>query len=211
MKVLLGSLAIALAGLLFQYAQAEMLHGGGGYCEKCGCRCDITCRLVCDTKKVNKTCYCCKLEPFCVGHECPWGQVHECEPPACPCDTCNPPCACEQCLIDLFHCDNAHAPCADSLNKKKLVKYTETKVVPYYHWVAEKTCPQCGCCSECALPTPAGVAPGVEAPVPAPTPAPSGPPLNKSTRYSPATNVPASYHAGDEAAASDSIFRSLAK
>ena len=219
MKFIIGSLGVALAALLVQATLAGAHGGGDCGCDKCGCEtCDISCRLVCETKKVPKVSYCCKCEPFCAAHPCPFNQVHECEEPKCECDGCSNECCAELWLKNLFHCDDAHAACADDFHKKKLIKFVAQKEVKVYKWVAEKTCPRCGCCSECACgaaqSAPAPYAPMPGAPVPggplgmppAPAPVPG-----KSVFSPPAVNVPAAYHISDDNGATlrDPIFQAF--
>ena len=222
MRQFIGSLGIALAAVLFQFASIQQSQAGcaGGCCEKCGCDdCDVCCKLVCETKKVPKVKYCCKCEDFCVPHECPTTTVHECEAPKCECDSCcNHECGAETWLKNLFHCDNAHAGCADSIGKKKLVKFVEQKEVPVYKWVAEKHCHQCGCCSECDacgmqgvpsnVPNAAPAAPSTPM-MPQVAPMPAG---DKSALMQPQVNVPAGFHVSDEDASSkDPVFRAFFK
>ena len=216
MRLVIGSLGIALAALLFQATLAGAHGGSGCGCDKCGCEeCDITCRLICDVKKVPKVTYCCKSVPFCAAHPCPFKQVHECEEPACECENecgCNHECGAELWLKDLFHCDNAHAACADSFHKKTLVKYVAPKEVKVYKWVAEKTCPHCGCCTECACGACSGApAPGAAMPAAPMDSAPPAPVPGKSASSFSGVNLPAGYHISDDddATVKDPAFRAF--
>lgn len=170
-RLLLAALSAALA-----ISSANLATAFG--CDHCGqvCPCQKTCRLVCETKKVEITCWGCKCEDFCIPGPGKPGCKH--------CET-----VCE-------HCDEIGDPkgvhsqpqkfvwtewipgCAKIHTKKKLMKKTVTKTISSYKWVVEDLCPHC-------------VANAQSAPVPAGTEIPQPPAgVRALTRILPVSSLP---------------------
>lgn len=92
------------------------------------------CRLVCETKKVQITCYGCKEEDFCVPGPSRPGAEH-----------------CEQICESSLPCAQRRfvwtewfpACTADLFTRKTLQKRTVTREIPNYKWVTEDLCPRC--------------------------------------------------------------------
>jgi len=130
--------ALLLTTLLATPAQADV-----GCCAECGCHtpCRKVCRLVCEEKKVDVTCWGCKCEEFCVPN------------PSCPgCRHCKTVCAdCKaKCDPKAPHTEpkafvwfNWFPNGARIYTRAKLMKKTETVTVPGYKWVVEDLCQQC--------------------------------------------------------------------
>jgi hypothetical protein len=129
-------LAITLSIFLTDRASA---HG----CQHCGCKepCQKVCRLVCEEKKVEVTCWGCKVEEFCIPGPSKPGCKH--------CET----------VCDFSAGDNDQkAPCASPKKfvwtewipgcatihtRKKLMKRTVIQTIPSYKWVVEDLCDKC--------------------------------------------------------------------
>jgi hypothetical protein len=98
--------------------------GTAAKCARCGreCPCHKVCRLVCDVKKVEVTCFEVQCEDFCapLPRLCGHGCCSDCGHGAC-----NPP------------------KCGNVRTKKTLVKRTVTKEVPTYKCVVEYLCSDC--------------------------------------------------------------------
>jgi hypothetical protein len=119
--------------------------GGGGACQK-------VCRLVCENKKVEVTCWGCKCEDFCIPGPSKRGCKH-CDTVCEFCDDCDPNAVHAQPKKFVWY--DWMPGCATIHTRKKLVKQTVTKTVPSYKWVVEDLCPQCVASAESA-PVPAG-------------------------------------------------------
>ena len=164
-------LAVALVTLLAGHAWAQG-------CQHCGCKahCHKVCRLVCEEKKVEITCFGVKTEDFCVpgpskracknhDHVCDFDHEH-----------CNQDAVCTG--PKKFVWTQWIPGCAKIHTKKKLMKRTVTKTIPSYKWVVEVLCGQC----EHKLP-PATVQTG--------TPVPPLPRLDASVKVQPVSTMPA--------------------
>lgn len=97
---------------------------GDGHCDRCGCccQCQKVCRVVCEMKEVDKVCYSCKCEDFCV----PGPSQH-----------CHHGCDCDQC------CKTQIPTAAYVKTKRVLVKTVEKVKKPHYKLVVEYLCPTC--------------------------------------------------------------------
>ena len=141
-----------LSAVVFCAASATTSFG----CDHCGCaaQCQKTCRLVCETKKVDVVCWGCKCEDFCVPGPSKLCSKH-CEMVCDECDT--TPDAKGVCYQPHKFVWNEWIPgcCAKVHTKKKLMKKTITKTIPSYKWVVENLCPQCQAHAQSA-PVPAG-------------------------------------------------------
>jgi hypothetical protein len=92
---------------------------GDGRCDRCGCccECEKVCKVVCEMKEVDKVCYSCKCEDFCVP-----GRSENCD--------CN--------------CKENQVPTAAYIKTKRtLVKTIEKVKKPTYKLVVENLCPKC--------------------------------------------------------------------
>lgn len=169
-RLLLAALSAALA-----ISSANLATAFG--CDHCGqvCPCQKTCRLVCETKKVEITCWGCKCEDFCIPGPGKPGCKH--------CET-----VCEHCEIgdpkgvhsqpQKFVWTEWIPGCAKIHTKKKLMKKTVTKTIFSYKWVVEDLCPHC-------------VANAQSAPVPAGTEIPQPPAgVRALTRILPVSSLP---------------------
>jgi hypothetical protein len=132
-----------------------------GGCEHCGgnAACQKVCRLVCEEKKVEITCWGCKCEDFCVPGPSKPGCKH--------CET-----VCEFCeegsdpkspvtASKKFVWTEWIPGCAKVYTKKTLMKRTVTKTIPSYKWVVEDLCGNC----EASLP-PLDIEPAADVPPP---------------------------------------------
>jgi hypothetical protein len=122
--------------------------GGAGACQK-------VCRLVCETKKVEITCWGCKCEDFCVPGPSKPGCKHcetVCEDGA---EGCDPNGVHYQ--PQKFVWTEWIPGCATIRTRKKLMKKTITKTIPSYKWVVEDLCPHCQLKAQSAT-VPAGTA-----------------------------------------------------
>ncbi|WP_254512104.1 hypothetical protein [Anatilimnocola floriformis] len=130
----------ALAVLAVVAAHSSTVFG----CDHCGCvdACQKTCRLVCETKKVEITCWGCKCEDFCVPGPSKLCSQH-CEMVCEECD--KTPDAKGVCYQPHKFVWNEWIPgcCAKIHTRKKLMKKTITKTIPSYKWVVENLCPNC--------------------------------------------------------------------
>ncbi len=120
------------------------LQAGG--CDGCQATCGgrKVCRLVCEVKEVEVTCWACKCENFCVPGPSKVRCKH-CEPACtepgshCPCQTSPKP----KKFIWFSWCPG----CAKVKTKKRLLKRTVIKEIPTYKWVVVNYCPSC--CDGC--------------------------------------------------------------
>ena len=146
-KMALGALVLALVGLS-QSATA------GDCCCECGnsnCGVRKVCRLVKETKKIEKICYGCECEDYCLpGKSCKGCLNSE--------STCDDECG-DCCTKSCDSCEcKDHKPacclcwfdwtptCAKVKTRKKLVKYVVTKEIPSWKWKVEEVC--AGCCPD---------------------------------------------------------------
>ena len=121
--------------------------GGAGFnrgCAHCNCqdKCQKVCRLVCEEKKVNVTCWGCTCEEFCDPGPGRPGCWH-CEEVCGKCNDANAPKGlCAEPKAFLWR--EWIPGCARGiLHKKKLMKKVIVKKVPTYKWVIEDLCQQC--------------------------------------------------------------------
>lgn len=127
--------AVAVVGLLASQAWAG--------CNHCGCKdhCNKICRLVCEEKKVEITCYGVKKEDFCI----PGPSKVACKHHDCVCDFGDE--ACKKDGISTgpkkFVWKEWIPGCAKIHTKAKLMKRTVTKTIPTYKWVVEDLCAKC--------------------------------------------------------------------
>jgi hypothetical protein len=120
--------------------------GGAGACQK-------VCRLVCETKKVEITCWGCKCEDFCVPGPSKPGCRH-CETVCDDCEAGSDPSAVHY-QSRKFVWTEWIPGCATIRTRKKLMKKTITKTIPSYKWVVEHLCPHCQLAAQSAA-VPAG-------------------------------------------------------
>ncbi len=134
-----------IAALIFM-----VVDQANAQCSCCGCktRCRKVCRLVCEEKEVEVTCWGCQCEDFCLP--CPSQKC---------CKHCGMVCGkCDGGCVDGGACGCSKGPCAvpkkfvwynwkpcgaTMYTRKKLMKKTVTKKVPHYKWVVEYLCPSC--------------------------------------------------------------------
>ncbi len=147
-RYLLVTLVAGLAALAANDTQAV----GCDHCGQSGA-CQKVCRLVCENKKVEVTCWGCKCEDFCVPGPSKRGCKH-CETVCGLCD--------EACDPNSTHAKTKNfvwydwmPGCATIHTRKKLMKQTVTKTIPSYKWVVEDLCPHCVASAE-SSPVPAG-------------------------------------------------------
>jgi hypothetical protein len=180
MKLTVATVAVAVMGLLSADATA-----GEGCCH-CGDNCGVrkVCRLKDSTRKIEKVCFGCKCEDYCISGKACQGCLHcenncdkncDCQQP---CDACSKECKEQRpwCCLKWFD----YKPlCAEVRTKKKLIIYKATKEVPSWKWEVEEVCanccPSCHCSTlsdgmEVESPSPQQVqqAEESEAPIPAP-------------------------------------------
>ncbi len=159
MRLALGQSAVwAVAiGLAF----AVQAHAGDGCCAHCGCAapCQKVCRLVCEEKKIEITCWGCKTEEFCL----PGPSKRGCRHSETVCDLCEASCdsTLPHAKPKTFVWTEWFPSCARIFTKKKLMKKTETVTVPSYKWVVEDLCNVCEANCPCA-----SVPPGADIPPP---------------------------------------------
>ena len=135
---------VLLASLLCLLNYSQTARAAGGCCEHCGCHdtCNKICRLVCEEKSVEITCWGFKYEDFCVpGPSCP-----KCKYSEEVCGDCDEAadkagvCPAHKTFAWWSWCPN---PCGTIYTKKKLMKKVVKKKVPSYKWVVEDLCQQC--------------------------------------------------------------------
>ena len=111
--------------------------GAGDFCcAVCGChdRTNKVCHLVCETRKVQITCWGLQEEDFCVPGPSSRGDRH--------CETiCESSLPCTERQFVWF--DWAPSCTATVFTRKKLQKRIVTREVPSYKWVTEDLCPRC--------------------------------------------------------------------
>ncbi len=143
------TLALAAAACLALTLPAMAGDGCGGKdpgcgasttCCQCGCHapCKKVCRVVCEMKKVEITCWEVKCEDFCAPLPSLCGKnccADSCSSGCGECGACTSGC-CEKCINP--------PKCGKVRSKKTLVKKTVTKEVPVYKCVVEYVC--CDCC-----------------------------------------------------------------
>jgi hypothetical protein len=137
-----------LLSVLFVTAIVGRLSAGG-HCCKCGCDrgCDKVCRLVCEEKKVNIICWGCKCEDFCLPCHSHRGCKH-CEN-VCDEDACDPDAPCAQAKPWVWY--DWDPSCKSHIYpKKRLMRKTVVKTIPWYKWEVEELCCECQQCCPCA-------------------------------------------------------------
>jgi len=136
-------LAFAALACAATLGVARATHAGEPHCARCGCagECRKVCRLVCEEKTVNVTCWGCKCEDFCLG-----GPSHlECRHAEEVCDFCDAPTKAGMpvTLPKTFAWNEWCASWAKVRTKTKLVKKVVAKKVPSQKWVVEDLCSEC--------------------------------------------------------------------
>ena len=136
-------IAAFTSALLTTYASSAF---AGGKCASCGgCDdCEKCCRLVCEEKKVEITCFGFKCEDFCLPGHSHRGCKH-CEMVCEECEEGKPvdpkaPCTKEKKFVWY---DWIPGCAEDVCTKRKLQKKTITKKVPTVKWVVEDLCCDC--------------------------------------------------------------------
>ena len=112
-------------------------------CARCGCagECQKVCRLVCEEKTVNVTCWGCKCEDFCLG-----GPSHlECRHTEEICSFCDEPAKPDapRSRPKKFIWNEWCPGWAKVHTKTKLIKKVVMKTVPSHKWVVEDLCSRC--------------------------------------------------------------------
>ena len=143
MKIFLMSLAAAL--LMVGVATAGDCCNKAGCCKKCGAQ--MTCKIVCEMKKVEKIVWAVECEPICAANPgcCKHG-----------CGGCDKTCAAGDCgscgkcgpCAELLSRPQVKPHCTPPRCRKKLVKKTIVCEVPSYKCVPVACCSCCGC-NEC--------------------------------------------------------------
>ncbi len=176
MRTLTMALAAAACLALALPAEAQQACGpadpgcctSAGKCCHCGscAPCKKVCRIVCEMKKVEITCWDVECEDFCpllprLGRDpCSPSASSDCTPePSCcgSCGPCTSGCP-ERCIKP--------PKCGLMRTKKKLVKRTVTREVPVYKCVVECVCCDCRGGEKGGVPTEAEPALPPEAPPP---------------------------------------------
>jgi hypothetical protein len=154
-----AGLIASLVGLATQPAMAVV-----GICHGCGCaaRCDKVCRLICEEKEVEVTCYGCDCETFCVPGKSRKKCSH-CEEVCADCKPeCGKLCKCDECPQSMgqsFHWNEYDPACAKTRTRKVLMQKTVVMKVPSYKWVVEDLCPYCEANCGCEVDDDADVPP----------------------------------------------------
>ncbi len=143
MKVFLMSLAAA--ALLAGAATAGDFCNKSACCNKCGGQ--ITCKIVCEMKKVEKIVWAVECEPICAANP---GCKHGCDA----CNTVRGSNDCGGCgkcgpCAELLSRPLVKPHCTPPRCRKKLVKKTIVCEVPTYKCVPVSCCPCCGNDSDC--------------------------------------------------------------
>jgi hypothetical protein len=128
--------AIALTWTATRQVDAQCCHGCG-----CGSACK-TCRLVCEEKEIEVTCWGSKCEDFCVPGPCQQG-CRQCAT-VCGCgDGCESGCGGGKLLVWRVNIPG----CPKIFTKKKLMSRTVKQKVCNYTWKIEDLCAKCqdGC------------------------------------------------------------------
>ena len=186
-------LAMAIIGMVSQNANA------GDCCCHCGENCGVrkVCRLKDSTRKIEKLCFGCQCEDYCISGKACRGCLH-CE------NNCEQNCECQQQCDDCCKECKEKKPwcclkwfdfkplCAEVRTKKKLIMYKATKEVPSWKWEVEEVCasccPQCNCAAlgdgmEVEAPTAQQIQQAEESDAPIPAP-----PTARQTGYTSASN-----------------------
>ncbi len=128
--------------LVFLFLALSTQRTAAQCCERCGLGkpCKKVCRLICEEKKDEITCWGCGCEEFCI----PGPSTAKCS--KCSCIDCS-------CLEGVdnkvsskpkkFVWNEWIPGTAKVLTKKKLMKRTTTKTIPSYKWVVEEVCTDC--------------------------------------------------------------------
>jgi hypothetical protein len=148
------SLLLCLTSLVYALECRCARCGYGGACQK-------VCRLVCEDKKIEVTCWGSVCEDFCIPCHGIRGCEH-CEMVCGECD-CNPDTP--NAKAKPFVWTDWMPTKAVMFTRHKLMKKTITKNVPSYKWVVEDLCPQCEANCPCA-----SIEPGTELPPVPPVP-----------------------------------------
>ena len=192
MRLTIATFAMAVSGMLAQTAAA------GDCCCQCGDNCGVrkVCRLKEGTKKIEKVCYGCECEDYCLPGKSCRGCLHSennCEENCdCNCDCDHGHGHCKECKDQKPWCClewfDWKPSCAEVRTRKKLIKYVVTKEVPSWKWEVEEVCSGCcpgnGCTAmgdgmEVEVPTSEQVQQADEADAPIPAP-----PTARQTSYS---------------------------
>jgi len=141
MKAFAIALTVASFLLAGRMAAAQECRGAPDYCAACGCHAACqkkVCQVVCEIKKVQKTCWCVEYEEFCAPR--PGCGLLEGLLGGSGCDRCGGnPCA----------SSSASAPCAVAPKcgpvrlRKKLVKKEYECEEPVYQCVVKYLCSDC--------------------------------------------------------------------
>jgi len=125
---------------------AAVVLGGPHHCARCGCQAACrryVCNVVCDVKKVTKTCWAVKCEPHCplrpgCGAFLPQRTCGSCAPEAC-----TPDCGGQQC--GCVSCQRCEVPprCGHVRIRKRLMKKEITVEVPVYRCEVKYLCDEC--------------------------------------------------------------------
>lgn len=129
--------------------QATTVLGGLHHCARCGCKekCRrYVCHIVCDTKKVTKTCWDVQCEPFCpLLPGCGAFLPQRCCPGGpCASNGGTPDCGGQQCG-SCTSCQRSEVPprCGNARTRKRLVKKEITVEVPVYRCEVKYLCDAC--------------------------------------------------------------------
>jgi hypothetical protein len=138
------STLFALACLLTINCWASSARAGDGCCcAHCGCEqsCQKVCRLVCEDKKVDVTCWGVVDEDFCL----PKHNKPNCDHCKMVCADCDAPCDPKAPYVEpkRFVWTDWIPGCATMHCRRKLYKKVETQKVPSFKWVVEDLCPHC--------------------------------------------------------------------
>jgi hypothetical protein len=138
------STLLALACLLTINCWASSARAGDGCCcAHCGCEqsCQKVCRLVCEDKKVDVTCWGVVDEDFCL----PKHNKPNCDHCKMVCADCDAPCDPKAPYVEpkRFVWTDWIPGCATMHCRRKLYKKVETQKVPSFKWVVEDLCPHC--------------------------------------------------------------------
>ena len=117
----------------------------GDCCCKCGhdnCGVRKVCRLVRETKKIEKICYGCECADICLPGKSCRGCLN-CEDNCAEACGSTEPCGKEQKPDCSFSWWDWTPSCAKVVTKKKLTKYALVKEVPSWKWKIEEVCENC--------------------------------------------------------------------
>jgi hypothetical protein len=161
------SLAVMASAVLVLTVPA--VRAGSICCHRCGREgCQKVCRLECDEKELEVTCWDSKCEEFCVSGPCRLGCKH-CAPACGECGSARGDGSCETCKAcggtggfagsshggKKFVWRDTIPGCAKIFTQKKLLKKVEKKKIKTYKWVLEDLCQGCRAKSD-SVAVPAG-------------------------------------------------------